>query len=923
MGFLDVGTPLSWADSAAVRDYVKLHGIEQLLFLWRKNRDRKDGGLRWGEEVEYSLVDIDSNTNHSRVYADAVEILEELSLREHIRPKRFAVHLSSEWHPEFSNHMVEAIPSPPYPLTVRSLLMLEPSMRLRRAKVQSLLPQDKYVTSQTAFPRLGLGDFVAPPPPRPLDPDLSVTHSVFIPDELINPHPRFPTLVANIRTRRGANPVIQIPVFQDTYTGQGRRHHDAEQERVAGEWDWSLAQDPESIDRIQVEALARKTINPLKEQIYMDCFAFGMGMSCVQTTFACPDISTARYLYDQLAVLGPLFLAMTASTPFQRGLLSDYDVRWPTLEQAVDCRTATEMLTIPKSRYSGVSRYISDREPLASRTAEYNDAYTPINEDAFRLCCEAGMDATLALHFAYLWVRDPMVIFAEKVQLDDKRAVDHFENIQSTNWNSVRFKPPPPSSEPDKLSPIGWRVEFRTPEVQLTDFDNAAGVALIAVIAQAILALNLDLYIPMSLNDVNMQRSWGRDAIVNKKFFFRREISPNATDRSVVEMSILEILIGSPTTGFKGLIPICDEFLEQSRTTAGGGGPAGCRIGYESQQRFAQYASLFVERASGRLLTYAQYLRRFVQTHPDYAQDSVITPRIAHDLTVLSTNLGFGTWVAPDLHGAVASKLILQTPLPASTALPNLSPQGATIVRFVDEEREEEEEPVETKTKTKSPFVLVRKPVIALNAFDSIYTMPIGVTTRFAANQTANHSTGSCGDPLFDMSLEELLRKNCRPVVADVTLKRSAASLPTMASPSGSQASSPTSRSTDVGAVSSEDFTQAWILKGFDCVGGEQVRCHSGPAKRHLLLCQLAHASNICGSPEYCTRCTAGGQSAVADSMIAERMSTVCPSSTDGGGTCECEIDNEAIHDLSRSLNLGFHTEQELEYFHQVCHASA
>lgn len=29
------------------------------------------------------------------------------------------------------------------------------------------------------------------------------------------------------------------------------------------------------------------------------------------------------------------------------------------------------------------------------------------------------------------------------------------QNIQSTNWQSLRFKPPPPNSD------IGWRVEFR------------------------------------------------------------------------------------------------------------------------------------------------------------------------------------------------------------------------------------------------------------------------------------------------------------------------------------------------------------------------------------------------------------------------------------------------------------------------------
>ena len=33
------------------------------------------------------------------------------------------------------------------------------------------------------------------------------------------------------------------------------------------------------------------------------------------------------------------------------------------------------------------------------------------------------------------------------------------QNIQSTNWQTLRFKPPPPGTD------IGWRVEFRPTEV--------------------------------------------------------------------------------------------------------------------------------------------------------------------------------------------------------------------------------------------------------------------------------------------------------------------------------------------------------------------------------------------------------------------------------------------------------------------------
>lgn len=63
-----------------------------------------------------------------------------------------------------------------------------------------------------------------------------------------------------------------------------------------------------------------------------------------------------------------------------------------------------------------------------------------------------GVDAVLARHIAHLFIRDPLVIYKERIELDNATNSDHFENIQSTNWQTVRFKPPPPQS------PIGWRV---------------------------------------------------------------------------------------------------------------------------------------------------------------------------------------------------------------------------------------------------------------------------------------------------------------------------------------------------------------------------------------------------------------------------------------------------------------------------------
>lgn len=73
--------------------------------------------------------------------------------------------------------------------------------------------------------------------------------------------------------------------------------------------------------------------------------------------------------------------------------------------------------------------------------------------------------ATSLLKFFYIYFK----VYKERIEQDNTKSSEHFETIQSSNWMNMRFKPPPPDS-----NEIGWRVEFRSTEVQLTDFENAA-----------------------------------------------------------------------------------------------------------------------------------------------------------------------------------------------------------------------------------------------------------------------------------------------------------------------------------------------------------------------------------------------------------------------------------------------------------------
>ncbi len=58
-------------------------------------------------------------------------------------------------------------------------------------------------------------------------------------------------------------------------------------------------------------------------------------------------------------------------------------------------------------------------------------------------------------------------------------------------------------------------------------------------------------------------------------------------------------------------------------------------------------------RATGELMTPAQWMRKFVHTHSAYKHDSVITPEIAHDLMVTCQGIGEGRISCPELLGDI------------------------------------------------------------------------------------------------------------------------------------------------------------------------------------------------------------------------------------------------------------------------------
>ena len=73
----------------------------------------------------------------------------------------------------------------------------------------------------------------------------------------------------------------------------------------------------------------------------------------------------------------------------------------------------------------------------------------------------------------------------------------------------------------------------------------------------------------------------------------------------------------------------------------------------ETRCQLSKYLELVKLRASGELMTTATWIRQFVQSHPDYKQDSVVSQRINYDLAVAAHKLTSGELHVPELLGTL------------------------------------------------------------------------------------------------------------------------------------------------------------------------------------------------------------------------------------------------------------------------------
>eukprot|EP00347_Sterkiella_histriomuscorum_P009710 403340177 len=624
---------MTYSEYSHLCEKYKQHGLIQFVHIYNahKNRDITCSKLHCGEELEYSIVQFDHDAKRVYLSTEGYDLIQEFH-------EKYPDHPDITLHPEFGNWMVEAVPTEPYgsPCKIQELLSCLPKLTSRREILREFFDQKKIQLVSIASPFiLGMKDHIIIQDQNLIEEirannyDLEkvnqYSHSRFTIDSTENPHPRFPGLMKSIRERRGEKVSIYVPIYRDVNTNL------------------TVSSDDE----------------PQPGFIYMDSMHSGMGNSCLQVTFEALSLNHSRYLNDMFLPFTPILAALSQSAPFYKGKISDIDLRWDVIAQSVDCRTADERDPdsenyIPKSRYSTINHYISDHQYVKQR---YMDTYQyKVNQQHVDYLLSQGVDQRLAFHIASLFIRDPIPTFDyehDESKFDDSQTTAHFENLQSTNWCSMRFKPPP-----SKDSKIGWRVELRTMDIQLTDFENAALFVLVGMIYNILNYFDINLLMDISKIDENMHRAHQVDACSQQKFWFRTNIlptgkcykynkleesdyiisndfatnstQPNANgccfkdEEDYHELYLHEILEGkvdeAQELNYKGIFPLINEFMVKHK--------------YEQEQvdQIKHYMEFILERAKGNIMTGARYQRNFVLNHPDYHRDSIITPTVAYDL---------------------------------------------------------------------------------------------------------------------------------------------------------------------------------------------------------------------------------------------------------------------------------------------------
>ncbi|GME49167.1 glutamate-cysteine ligase [Neofusicoccum parvum] len=536
---------------------------QEAVDVWKKGLQKKGFPSLWGDEIEYTLLEVDDATKTVKFCLRSPELLHRLPSEAE----------TGTYTPELVKFQIESQPSRPFSSSVESMLSVEADMASRRAVLKTRLAPNQHALSITTSPRLGSA----------ADTSASLTTS----PALLSTGARYRACQHNIVARRGATlpePYATLPLHVDAHT------------------------------------LSSPTLPPFADPAAAAVrFAaaemlLGGALCCLQTTFQAADAAAARALHDALVPLAPLLLALTAATPALRGMLVATDVRWGLVAALTDDRTAGERREGRwRARYGAAEGYVA--EGVGGRGG---------GEVARRL--EAGgVDAVAAGYLARVVGRVPLVypvgglgalrgeVKGEEEVMgsgagDGGRHVN-FDVLHGGLFPSVKLKLPDPGN-PE----LGWRVEFRVMENQISDFENAAFAVVLMLVRLVVERYGVEFYMPMEKVWENMDRAHVRDAVRQQQFWWRVD----GEEGKVALLTVGEIFNGCAS--FKGLMQLVADWMKDEGVSA------------EERARLQPYLDLVSGRASGRLWTTARFIREFVTQHSRYSGDSQVSEEICYDL---------------------------------------------------------------------------------------------------------------------------------------------------------------------------------------------------------------------------------------------------------------------------------------------------
>ena len=419
------------AQRLAATQFINLYQKFQNL----KIEDFEQGFTKWGFELEtHHLKELNPEEHNGCRYVE----WDDSEYIKHHKEIDFGV------DGEFLSSMLELIPGEPFKNFLHGGKILETFRHMRRTLYEKGKPGSQFFWA-TVLPSIGTRCGLEARGFKDISPeDLIkknvITGSRHIDEKLIYAHPRYLTYTRNVISRRKTPLDGYFELYKDKNT------------------------DFENV--LPNETKAGVT--------HLDTSVIGASQCSLQATFECRDLDQARHVYDQLHFFTSIMKALSASTPTLKDKLVTMDSRMAVWQFVSDDRSPRERPSedrpgqgLEKSRTNPLNYYISKMSKKMRRV--YNDRRYTINIKQKRymkkLAKERGLkiDEDLLNHIAYNLVRHAIHLTGEGMLDDSKEKTDMFEVFNGSNWNDLRFKPPPSLD-----SDIGWRVEFRSMDAQVS-----------------------------------------------------------------------------------------------------------------------------------------------------------------------------------------------------------------------------------------------------------------------------------------------------------------------------------------------------------------------------------------------------------------------------------------------------------------------